>query len=323
MLINCAVYRDGHKLTDIPPADISDYLEQPDCFVWVALKDPTPEELKAMEEEFSLHELAAEDARHGHQRPKVEEYGDMLFSVLHLLELDPEGQIKVGEVDVFVGRNYVLSVRTRSSIHFLDVRARCEREPHLLRHGAGFVLYALMDAVVDRYFPVIDRLGQELENIEERIFRPNSSARTNIEELYLLKRKLMTVQHSATPLLEAVGKLYGGRVPEVCATLQDYYRDVYDHVERITKTIEVLRDMVNTAIQVNLSVISLDDSAVTKRLAAYAALFAMPTLIAGIYGMNFEGMPELKWTLGYPLALCTMVVLDLILWIRFRQAGWL
>src|SRR5450631_2087360 len=157
MLVNCVAYQEGTKLSDIPKEDISEYVKRPDCFVWVALKDPTPEELEEMRVEFGLHELAVEDAHHGHQRPKIEEYGDSLFVVLHNIEIVGE-ELKVGEVDIFVGPNYVLSIRSKMEHGLTAVRARCEREPELLRYGSGFVLYALMDAVVDRYFPVLDVL---------------------------------------------------------------------------------------------------------------------------------------------------------------------
>ncbi|MDN0076760.1 magnesium/cobalt transporter CorA [Crenobacter sp. SG2303] len=323
MLINCAAYQDGKKLADITQTAIRDYLVRPDCFVWVALKDPEPSELEAMSEEFGLHELAVEDALRGHQLAKIEEYGEMLFVVLHLLELDPSGQVRTGEVAVFVGANYVLSIRSRSDLGFLGVRARCEREPQLLRFGAGFVLYALMDAVVDRYFPVITALEQELDAIEERMFTKGSSSRNNIEALYELKRKLMLVQHSISPLEDAVGKLLGGRVPQVCVGLHEYYRDIYDHLERVVKHVEAIRDMLNTAIQVNLSLVSLDDSTITKKFAAYGALFAAPTLIAGVYGMNFKDMPELQLDYGYPVAIVVMLLLDVLLWWRFKRANWI
>ncbi|PHV11704.1 magnesium/cobalt transporter CorA [Chitinimonas sp. BJB300] len=323
MLINCVAYQSGEKLADIPYTDISEYVQQPGCFVWVALRDPSAEELEEMRKEFGLHELALEDVSHGHQLPKIEEYGDTLFVVLHLLEMDATGKIIVGEVGVFVGPNYVLSVRSHSGINFLNVRERCEREPHLLKSGAGFVLYALMDAVIDRYIPIIHALEGELEQIEAKIFSGSAATRASIEEMYGLKRKLMLVQHSVTPLLEAVSRLYGGRVPQVCLDLQEYYRDIFDHLERISRTIDGLRDILSTALQVNLSMISLSESAVTKELAAWAALFAVPTMIAGIYGMNFEHMPELKWSLGYPLTLLLMAALDYALWWHFRRAGWL
>jgi magnesium transporter len=322
VLINCVAYEEGRKLADVAIEDVSEYVARPECFVWVALKDPGPGELAQMQHEFSLHELAVEDARHGHQRPKIEEYGDSLFAVLHTIEVD-DGEPSIGEVDIFAGRNYVLSVRNRTQQGFQDVRARCEREPHLLKHGSGFVLYALLDSVVDRYFPFVDALEAELERVEERIFEKTSSARLIIEELYTLKRRLMIVQHAAAPLLEGVSKLYGGRTPGVCVGMQDYYRDVYDHLQRIVRGVEGRREMVTTAIQVNLAMITLSENEVTKRLASYAALFAVPTMIAGIYGMNFQHMPELQWMIGYPLALLSMVIADGLLWWRFKKVGWL
>jgi magnesium transporter len=321
MLINCAAYQDGKKLGDISPEEISEYLSRPECFVWVAVKNPGPGELATLEDEFDLHALAIEDAAHGHQRPKIDEYGDSLFAVLHNIEVAGE-ELKVGEVDIFVGRNYVLSVRNNAEPGFAGVRARCEREPELLKHGAGFVFYALIDAVVDRYFPVIDALESELEQVEERIFT-GSSSRSNIEALYALKQKLMTLRRAVDPLLEAVGKLHGGRVPQVCAGTQEYFRDVYDHLIRVSQSIEGLRDMVTTAINVNLSLATVAENETTKRLAAYAALVAVPTMIAGIYGMNFEQMPELKWAFGYPAAIGAMTVIDGYLFYRFRKAGWL
>lgn len=325
MLINCVAYQDGKKLADLPIEQIHDYLRQPDCFVWVAIRDPDPDtnELQRLADEFQLHELAVEDARHGHQRPKLEQYGDMLFCALQLLEPDATGELQVGELDVFVGHNFVLSLRNRSLQGFQDVRARCEREPHLLRFGAGFVFYALIDSVVDRYFAVVHKLEDELEEIEERLFARGNSGRRTIHDLYLLKRKLVIVSHAVVPLNEAVARLHGGRVPDMCRPVQDYYRDVDDHLSRITRTLDSLRDMLATAIQVNLAMISLDESAVSKKLASYAALFAVPTMIAGIYGMNFQNMPELKASEGYPVALLVMVVLDVMLWWRFKRVGWL
>ena len=321
MLINCAAYQDGRKLADIARSEISEYVKRPDCFVWVALYEPDPGELETMQVEFGLHELAVEDAQSGHQRPKIEEYGNSLFVVLHTVELEAK-DLRVGEVAIFVGPNYVLSVRHRTKRGFAEVRARCESEPELLRHGSGFVLYALMDAIVDRYFPVLDALETEFENLEEQIIA-GGLARRNIEALYALKQKLTVLRHASGPLAEGVGKLYGGRVPHVCIGTQEYFRDVYDHLSRINQTIDSIRDGIATAMSVSLSFIQLQNSEMTKRLAAYAALVAVPTMIAGVYGMNFETMPELKWAFGYPLAVAAMVVIDVFLAWRFRKAGWL
>jgi magnesium transporter len=321
MLVNCVVYQDGKKLADIQKREIKSYLQRPECFVWVALRDADAAELAEMQDEFDLHELAVEDARQGNQRPKFEEYGDSLFVVLHTVEVAGE-ELKVGEMDVFVGRNYVLSARQKTERGFQDVRARCEREPELLRHGPGYVLYALMDAVVDRYIPVLDAVETELEALEEQIFT-GKSPRENIESLYYVKQKMMVLKHAAGPLLDAASRLFGGRVPYPCAGLGEYFRDVYDHLVRLNQSLDTLRDTVTTAIQVNLAMITIGESEVTKRLAAYAALVAVPTMIAGVYGMNFEHMPELGWAFGYPLTVAVMAAIDGYLFYRFRKAGWL
>jgi magnesium transporter len=322
MLINCVAYENGSKLADIPIAEISEYLARPDCFVWVALKDATEEELHTMQQEFELHELAVEDALHGHQRPKVEEYGDTLFAVLQTVELTPTDEIATGEVDIFVGLNFVLSVRNRSRQSLLQVRGRAEREPHMLRHGPAFVFYALMDAVVDRYFPIIDRLETELEQVEEQMFEPGTS-KANIQRLYELKREIGTVRHAVAPLIDAVHKLFSGRVPAVCENNREYFRDVFDHLLRMQGTLDSLRDTIGTAIQVNLANVAIEESVVNKRLAAWAGIFAVISAFAGIWGMNFKNMPELEWRWGYPMALGTITVVCVILYRQFRKSGWL
>jgi magnesium transporter len=320
MIVNCVAYQDGQKIADIPISEIRAYKSRPNCFVWVAVKDPEPAELAVLQQEFGLHELAVEDAQHGHQRPKIEEYGSDMFVVLRTVEFEGD-ELVTGEVLVFVGRDYALSVRRGARQGFSDVRRRCEDEPELLRHGPAYVLYALMDTVVDRYFPVLDRLREEIEEIEERIFA-GETTRASIESLYGLKRKLVMLEHAGGPLLEVAGKLHGGRVPPSCMQLQEYFRDVYDHLLRLKQSIDSLRDMVTTAMSVNLSLITMHENEVVKRLAAYAALIAVPTLIAGIYGMNFDVMPELRWAWGYPAAIASMVVVDLYLVYRFRKARW-
>ena len=275
-----------------------------------------------MAQEFRLHELAVEDARKGHQRPKIEEYGEVLFVVLHMIELASDGELRVGEVAIFVGRNYILSVRSGVEKGFQDVRARCEHEPQLLRRGPGYVLYALMDAVVDRYFPLLQSVELELERIEEQIFA-SASPRANIEALYALKQRLMIFRHAVAPMLENIGNIYGARVPAVCTGMQEYFRDVSDHLQRLSQTIESIRESVSTAISVNLSLITLQESETMKRLASYAALIAVPTLIVGIYGMNFDNMPELHWRYGYALVWVLMAALDGYIFYRLRRAKWL
>ncbi len=321
MLVRCVVYQDGRKLADIEPREIHRYLNEPGCLVWVALRDPDASALEEMRRQFGLHPLAVEDAQHGDQRPKVEEYGDSIFAVLRTIE--PQGsELRVGEVDVFTGPNYVLSVRNNTERGFQEVRSRCEREPELLRLGSGYVLYALIDAVVDRYFPVLQQIEDELEIIEEQVFS-NNSPRMNFESLYVLKRKLMLIKHSISPLLESMTNLSGARLPVLCAGLRDHFRDIYDHLLRLNQTADSVRDMVATATSVNLAMINLQENETMKRLAAYAALVAVPTMIAGIYGMNFTHMPELGWRYGYPAIMAVMAALDGYLFYRLRKARWL
>jgi magnesium transporter len=320
MLINCASYLNGKKIADIEIEHINDYLANKDSFVWVALLDPTVDEIMKMKEEFDLHPLAVEDALTGHQRPKIEEYGNSLFAVIQVLKY--EDDIVVGELDIFAASDYVLSVRNRSDVTFLGVRERCEQEPQLLRQGSGFVLYALIDAVVDRYFPIVERLELELENIEETLF-DGRYTKSNIERLFALKRKVMVVKHAVSPLMEAVGKLSSGRVPPICANSTEYFRDILDHLTRINSVIESIRDAIGTAIQVSLSAIALEQNNIQKRLASWAAIFGVATAFAGIWGMNFEQMPELKWDLGYPAAVVIIVSACSFLYWRFKRSGWL
>lgn len=320
-LINCVAYQEGQKLRDIDVSEIGEYVQRSDCFVWVALRNADPDELDRMKTNFGLHPLAVEDAREGHQRPKIEEYDDSLFAVMHTVDV-VDGQIERGEVDVFAGERYVVSVRHHSPRGFLGVRARAEHEPHLLRKGPAFVLYALMDAVVDRYFPAVEMLETELEALEEQIF-VRGAARDNIERLYQLKRQVTNVKHAVEPLMEAAGRLHGGRVPPLCVDTVEYFRDVYDHLYRINTALDGIRDTITTAIQVNLSMVAIDESEVNKRLAAWAAIFAVATVFAGIWGMNFQFMPELDWRYGYVFALAVMGGVCGLLYYRFRRAGWL
>ena len=321
MLIGSVAYQNGKKIADVEPEAIHEYVAKPDCFVWVALSEPDSATLEQMQREFDLHPLAIEDANHGEQRPKVEEYGDSLFAVVHMLEQDG-ADLRIGALHIFVGRNYILSVRKGVQRGFQDVRERCEREPKLLKRGSGYVLYALMDAVVDRYFPIIDKIETDLDRIEERIFAEQST-RENIQRLYSLKQQLTACKHAVSPLLDALTNLSGARVPAICMGMQEYFRDISDHLQRLNQTIESVRDTITTAIHVNLSMITLQESETMKRLAAYAALIAVPTLIAGIYGMNFENMPELTMRYGYAGAMGLMAVIDGFLFYRLRKAKWL
>jgi magnesium transporter len=321
VLVNCVIYREGRRLKDIGLDEVAQWRGQPGTFVWVALHDATADELAQVQARFDLHELAIEDVRKGNQRPKMEEYDDVLFVIMHLLEME-DTEIVVGEAAIFVGEDFVLSIRSRCSQGFLGVRARAEREPDLLRHGPGYVFYALADAIVDRYLPIIDKLETQLEDVEAKIF-VTGAARENVRELYSLKQKVMIIRHAIVPVIEGIDKLHGGRVPRVVQELGEYFRDVFDHLYRVQTSAEAVREMIITAINVNLAMVTIDQSEVAKRLAAWAAIFAAMTTLAGIWGMNFEHMPELKWQAGYPLAITVMLVVAWYLHRRFRKAGWL
>jgi magnesium transporter len=292
-----------------------------EIFVWVALFDPDPAELFELQKEFAIHSLAIEDVVHGNQRPKVEEYGDSIYVVAHAFETESI-ELRRGEVHIIAGKNFVLSIRKNYNVSFSDVRERCEREPHFLSLGSGFILYSLLDTVVDRYFPIVEAFETDLEIIEESIFKQKSYQK-NIERLYLLKQKILMLHHSTSSLLEALNKLHGGRVPSICQDAQDYFRDINDHLVRIRQSIENTRELLITAIQVNLTMISLAEGKVSKKLAAWAAIIAIPTLIAGVYGMNFKHMPELDHPWGYPTTLISMIAIDIYLFYRFKKADWL
>jgi magnesium transporter len=322
MLIKCVAYENGRKVAEIPASEIHNYVCRPGCFIWVAMRDRDIALLEEMREQFNLHPLAVEDAQQGHQRPKIEEYGDCIFAVLHMVEPGAP-DLRVGEVDIFAGPNYILSVRSGVEKGFDDVRARCEAEPELLSHGSCYVLYALMDAVVDRYFPILDQLEDQLEDIEKRIFIVDGEPRTNIQALYELKQRLMTLKHAVAPLLEGVSNLSGARVPARVAGLKEYFRDIYDHLQRLNQIIESNRDTVTSATSVNLSMIAMQENETMKRLTAYAALVAIPTLIAGIYGMNFTEMPELHWRYGSPVCRGVMATIDAYLFYLLRKSKWL
>ncbi|MDR1424736.1 MAG: magnesium and cobalt transport protein CorA [Azoarcus sp.] len=338
MLIHCTAYQRGKKLADISTADIAAYLERPECFVWVALREATPDEMTHMQTIFGLHELAVEDANHGHQRPKIEEYDDELFAVMHLVEeketsdnAEPkpasrgkEHGLHVSEMHVFVGPKYVVSIQNgfRQDLH--SVRTRCEREPKSLANGTGYVFYSLLDVVVDSYFPLIEKLEAGIERTEERIFiHGGLNTRNGLRHLYRQKRRSTVLKHAVTPLMEAAGRLHSGRVPEVCEKSRHYFRDVYDHLARINGELDGMRDAVTTAIQVNFSLITIEQTDVCKKLAAWAGVFAIATALAGIWGMNFTHMPELQWTYGYPAALGFIAAAAATLYWRFRKARWL
>lgn len=320
-VINCAAYSEGRKVSDVTIAEISEVLKEPDKFIWIGLHEPGEEMLKTIQNEFGLHDLAIEDAHRAHQRPKIESYGGTLFIVLRTVQMR-EKQIDLGETHFFVGHNFIVSVRHGSSLAYTDVRARCESTPQLLQKGPGFALYAVMDAIVDQYFPVIDALAEELENLEEKIF-DEKFRRETTAQIYHLKNQLLLVKRSVSPLIDICNRLMRFDLKVIEEETRPYFRDVYDHSIRINEMVDNSRDLLSTALEANLSLISISQNEVSKRFAGWAAIIGIPTMVAGVYGMNFKFMPELEWRLGYPVIMLITFGTCIALYFRFRRSGWL
>jgi magnesium transporter len=320
-VVNCVAYADGRKIGNVDIEDISEVLKVPGQFIWIGLHEPSEALLRKIQEEFGLHDLAVEDALRAHQRPKMEEYGDSLFVVLRTAQLR-DGTIDFGETHIFVGPRYVVSVRHGASLSYSEVRTRCEAAPQLLRKGPGFVLYALMDFVVDHYFPIVDALEDGLEGLEEEIFGAKFT-RATTARIYGLQRNLVALKRAVSPLVELCNRLVRFDVGLIAEDTRLYFRDIYDHVIRINEEVDNQRELLTTALEANLSLISVGQNEVMKKLAAWAAILAVPTMIAGIYGMNFEFMPELHSPYGYPMIMGAMGSLCGLLYWRLKRAGWL
>jgi magnesium transporter len=322
-VVNSASYAGGLRVGEVAIQDISEVLKQPDRFVWIGLHEPDAELLAEVQQEFSLHDLAVEDAARAHQRPKLERYGESLFVVLRTAHLDrATGEIEFGETHLFVGANYVVSVRHGPSLPYVEVRSRCEANPDLMARGPAYVLYSLMDFIVDQYFPLVDALEDKLESLEDNIFRQTLTRETT-ERIYQLKRVLLEVKRGVAPLVDMCNRLVRADTTLIPDDVRPYFRDVYDHAIRINEMIDMLRELLTTALEANLSLVAVSQNDAMKRLAGWAAIFAVPTMIAGIYGMNFKFMPELDWIFGYPMAMVLMVGACGFLYYKFKRSGWL
>lgn len=322
MIVNCVAYAGGCKLPDITLEDIPALRGRPDTFVWLGLREPDEELMARVQTLFGLHELAAEDAHHAHQRPKVEVYGDCLFVVLRTVQME-EDRIDFGETHLFVGPRYLVSVRHGASLPYTTVRARCESNPRLLGKGPGFVLYAILDFVVDHYFPILDGLEDTVEDLEERFFKGDFT-QSDIGRLYELKRELVELRRAAAPLVEVCNYLltdvFTTHIPD---DIRPYFRDVYDHALRINETVDTIRETLTIALQISLSLSATHQNEATKKLAGWGALLAIPTVVFSIYGMNFAVMPELRWAYGYPAVMGGVAVVCLALYRYLKKAGWL
>jgi magnesium transporter len=321
MIVDCAVYEDGRRRPgELPLAHACEASHQDDAFVWIGLYEPTEEEFDAVRREFDLHELAVEDAISAHQRPKLEVYGDTLLAVLKPARVAGTTEVEFGEILIFLGDGFVITVRHgEAALH--DVRLRTEEHPELLRCGAGAALYAIVDRIVDDYQPVIDAMDHAVQEVEREVFSESGTNPT--EDIYRLKREVLQLHSAVAPLAEPLDRLARGRHGLIHAELHAYFRDAHDHLLRMIQQIESYRDLLTSVLTANLSQVTVRQNEDMRRISAWAAIIAVPTAIAGLYGMNFHHMPELDWTLGYPLTLGMIVLLCVVLFGYFRRIGWL
>ena len=322
MIVNQAVYERGRRLAE--PIALEDTYEQSrreGVFAWIGLLEPTEEEFESVRREFGLHELAVEDAITAHQRPKLEFYGDSLFIVLKTARwIDPEARIELGEIQIFVGDGFIVSVR-HGEPSLREVQLQIEQRPDLLAQGPSAALYAIVDRVVDDYEPVIEELDSSIRETETDVFSPSPSNPSG--RIYQLKRAVLDMHGVLAPLIPPLEKLAGIEHPLIHQDMRPYFGDVHDHLLLASGRVEGFRELLTSVLAANLTQASVRQNEDVRKISAWAAIIAVPTLISGIYGMNFERMPELGWTVGYPLALFTMALACVLLYRQFRRAGWL
>ena len=323
MIVDCAVYEGGRRRDGaLPVHEAMEACREPGAFTWIGLYEPTEEEFDSIRREFTLHELAVEDAIHAHQRPKLEVYGDMVFIVLKTARyIDPEEVVRLGEILIFLGHDYIITVRHGEASELKDVRHRLEEDPELLAHGPGAVLHSIVDKVVDDYKPALIGLGEDIDEIENQVF---SGERDNpAERIYKLKREVLEFSHAVGPLVDPVDRLAQGRYEVIHPKVRTYFRDVNDHLLRAHEQLEGYRDLLTSVLSANLAQVTVRQNEDVRRISAIVAILAVPTMIAGLYGMNFEHMPELGWTFGYPLVLGVMATICFALYRYFKRVGWL
>ncbi|HEX8856711.1 MAG TPA: magnesium/cobalt transporter CorA [Thermoleophilaceae bacterium] len=322
MIVDTAVYENGRRREgEVPLEKAYDSALEPGAFVWIGLAHPTAREFDAVAREFNLHELAVEDAVKAHQRPKIEQYDDVVLIVLKSARYDDAAEtIEIGELLVFAGESFVISVRHGEGSPLSDVRERLEHNEELLRCGPAAVVHAIVDKVVDDYSPIADSLEEDIDQVEQEVF---SEDRTNpAERIYKLKREVLKFHRATAPLMTALEGVVGGAI-EIPEPLSEYFRDVLDHAQRVNDRVEAFDDLLTSALDANLTQVSVRQNDDMRKISAWVAIAAVPTVVGAIYGMNFEHMPELKWELGYPAALLVMLVIAALLYRQFRKAGWL
>ncbi len=320
-VVAAGVYVDGRRLRDIAIDEAGAWSRKEGHVVWIGLKEPSAALLRRVQAQLDLHPLAIEDAAKAHQYPKLERYGDAFFIVARTAQLSG-GDIIFGETHIFFGKGYVVSVRHGASTSYATVRKRAESCPVLLRRGEDYILYAILDFIVDNYMPVVESIGEEVDGLEERLLRKVLSE-GEINRLYRLRRELLRLRKAVVPLVDVCQRLQHADDVLIEASMQPLFRDVHDHVRRVQEEIDSLREVLAFAFEASLMAGQSQQNAITRKLAAWAAILAVPTAVAGIYGMNFEHMPELKWAYGYYVVIGGIVALCGLLYIRFRRLGWL
>lgn len=327
MIVDCAIYRDGQRSKG--PSDFSDALEAArasgDAFLWIGLHEPTESEFEHVSEEFGLHPLAVEDALKAHQRPKLEVYDDSLFMVLKPVLYEPESDtVTTGEVMVFLGDSFVVTVRHGEGAPLAAVRTRLESEPEVLKQGPTSVLYAISDAIVDHYIEVAGELQVDLEEMETEVFQPTGGdAKNTASRIYMFKRQVLEFRRATGPLAAPISRLAGAGVPFISEASQPFFRDVSDHLIRATEQVEGLDRLLSDILSAHLAQMGVRQNDDMRKISAWAAMAAVPTMVAGVYGMNFDHMPELNWVLGYPAVITVMAVAVADLYRLFKRRGWL
>jgi magnesium transporter len=324
VIVDCAVYADGRRQGD--RLELRDAYEagtaSEGSFVWIGLHEPSPDEFDSVAREFDLHELAVEDAIKAHQRPKLEVYEGTVFMVLKTASYIEETEtVEIGQIMLFAGTGFVITVRHGQHADIHDVRQRMEQRQDLLRCGTGAVLHAIVDRVVDDYLPVIAGLDDDIEEVESDVFAPGRSNPT--ERIYKLQREVLQMHRATAPLVEPLRRLAEGHFDFVHEDLRPYFRDVHDHAVRTNEQVEGFRDLLHGVLEANLAQVSVRQNEDMRKISAWVAILAVPTMIAGIYGMNFEHMPELRWEFGYPTVLAVIAVSCSVLYAYFKRVGWL
>ncbi len=320
-VIAACAYSGGRRVANVAIEESGEWARKPGHVVWIGLNEPSDDLLRKVQAQFGLHDLAIEDASAAHQRPKLEQYGDALFLVSRTAQL-AEGRITFGETHIFAGAGYVVSVRHGSSASYAPVRGRCESSPSALSHGSDYILYAILDFIVDNYMPVLESIHAEVEMIEDIVLGEGLKQK-EIERLYVLRRDLLRLRNAAVPLVEVCRKLEHSELLICDEPMRDRFRDVTDHVRRVQEEIESLREVLAFAFEASLMTGQAQQTAISRKLSSGAAILAVPTAIAGIYGMNFKNMPELEHPYGYPTVLVFIVCACSFLFWRFRRSGWL